>query len=236
MRMLLLKGLRAGELFVGEVFARLAAVHGKVAARLLFHAQWSYRTPEWFDHRLHLLDPELWFTDYWTASADNVLRVLPLRGRLLNMCSGDGFYDYWFYRRRASEIMCVEFNREAFDLAVRHHADARIRYVFADVLTCELPERHFDVVSIRGAIEHFKPADQIRLFKKCFEALKPDGWFCGDTPAKKTDGIRQLPSHEHEWSDEQEMRRALGEVFTSMETWSMISENRTTLFWRCRKE
>jgi SAM-dependent methyltransferase len=235
MRSFFLALIRKTELLIGEIFAFLSTATGKLAAKFLYHAQWGYEQPEWFDHRLHMLNPKDWFNDFWTASADNVLRVLPLRGKLLDLCSGDGFYDYWFYRKRAGEIMCVEFNREVYDFAVKRHSHEKIKQVLANVLTYELPAFYFDVVCIRGAIEHFSPEDQVRIFKKSFDALKPGGYFCGDTPAKKEGMEKQLPSHEHEWSDEQEMKRALARVFTDLETWTIYSEDRTTLFWRCRK-
>lgn len=223
------------ELFFGEIFVKISSFTGIIAAKFLFHAQWGYNAPEWFAHRLHVLDPNKYFTDYWTASADNVVRALPLGGRLLNLCSGDGFYDQYFYRKRAAEITCIEFNREVHDFAVKHHSDKKITYILGDVLSYPLAQSYYDVVCVRGAIEHFSPDDQQKIFTKSFDALKPGGYFCGDTPAKKKGVEKQLPSHEYEWSDEQEMRRVLNAVFSEIETWSIVSEGRTTLFWRCKK-
>lgn len=223
------------ERILGELLVRLSFFTGRLAGKLLFRAQWGYGEPEWFDHRLHLLDPERWFSDYWTASADNILKVLPLEGRMLNLCSGDGFYDYWFYRKRASDIECIEYNKEVFDFAMRHHAHSKIQYHFGNVLDFPLKPSYYDVVCIRGAIEHFSPADQIIIFKKSFAALKDGGFFCGDTPAKKIQMDKQLPSHEYEWSDEEEMRQCLGKVFSTIESWTIRSADRTTLFWRCQK-
>jgi SAM-dependent methyltransferase len=219
---------------IGEAFARMSAECGRVAAAYLFRSQWSYVEPEWFDHRLHILDPENHFNDFWTASADNVIGILPLAGRLLDLCSGDGFYDYWFYRFRA-DVTCVERNREVYEFARKHHRHSRIRHILADVLDYRPIDGHFDVVVIRGAIEHFSREDQQRVFRKAMDALKPGGYFCGDTPAKKEDGTKALGAHEYEWADEDEMRRALGSVFSQIETRTLVSEARTTLFWRCRK-
>ncbi len=212
----------------------MAAVYGRFAGRFLFRSQWGYGAPEWYDHRLAVLDPERHAVDFWTASADNVIRVLPYGGRLLDLCSGDGFYDYWFYRFRA-DIVCVEKNDEAYRFATEHWSHPKITYLHDDVLTYQPEASAFDVVIIRGAIEHFQWEDQQRLFLKAWSALKPGGYFCGDTPAKKADGNKALPAHECEWADEPEMRRNLAEVFSDIETWALKSEERTTLFWRCRK-
>jgi SAM-dependent methyltransferase len=220
---------------IGELFARMATDCGKVAAAYLFRSQWAYNEPEWFDHRLHLLDPDEHFNDFWTASADNVIRVLPLGGRLLDLCSGDGFYDYWFYRYRAS-VLAIERNAEVIALAAKHHAHPKIEYVDADILTYAYPAEAFDTVVIRGAIEHFSETDQQRIFQIARDALKPGGYFCGDTPAKRGNETKALGAHEYEWADEPEMRRMLRSIFAedSIETSTLVSENRTTLFWRCR--
>jgi len=217
---------------IGETLVKIASDYARMAGKFLFRAQWGYGAPEWYDHRLAILDPERHATDFWTASADNVIRVLPFGGRLLDLCSGDGFYDYWFYRHRA-DVVCVEKNEEAHRFAVEHWSHPKITHILDDVLTY-WPTPDFDVVLIRGAIEHFDRKQQQQLFAKARMALKPGGYFCGDTPAKQEDGNKALESHEYEWADEAEMRRELAQVFSDIETWSLKSENRTTLFWRCR--
>ncbi|HTK88442.1 MAG TPA: class I SAM-dependent methyltransferase [Nitrospiraceae bacterium] len=225
---------RERDAWLGETFARLSREFGKAAAGYLFQSQWRYQEPEWFDHRLHLLDPDRYFNDFWTASSDNVINSLPYGGSLLDLCSGDGFYDYWFYRHRAS-VMAVERDRTLVEFAGMHHGHSQIMYVCADVLTWFYPHETFDCVVIRGAIEHFSAENQQRIFQKSLNALKPGGWFCGDTPAKKEDGLKALSAHECEWRDEAEMREALGHTFSDIETRTLISQERTTLLWRCRK-
>ncbi len=220
---------------VGERFAKAAIACGRVAAAHLFRAEWYYAEPEWFDHRLHLLDPETHFNDFWTASADNVISILPLGGRLLDLCSGDGFYDYWFYRYRASLILSIERDPEVLQFAIKHHSHPNISYVHGDILTAEVQSGSFDTVVIRGAIEHFTRENQQRIFKKAWDALKPGGYFCGDTPAKRGEEIKALEAHEFEWRDEAEMRRELSGVFSNIQTRTLVSTYRTTLLWQCQK-
>lgn len=223
------------EMIVGEYLAQIGLLVNKLAGDLVFASRWGDSESEWFDHRLHLLDPEKWFTDFWAASADNIIGVLPLGGTLLNLCSGDGFYDYYFYRKRAGEIVAVELNREALEHARRLHSAPNITYLQESVLTYDPPEGYFDVVVIRGAIEHFNRQDQCTIMQKAAKALKVGGWFCGDTPARRENNQKHLSMHEFEWADEQEMKRELGSVFQHIETGTLVSEKVTTLFWRCRK-
>lgn len=231
----------------GERYARESARYGKIAAEHLFRAQWSYDTPEWYDHRLHWLDPEHHFTDFWTMSADNVIRVLPLGGRLLDLCSGDGFYDYYWYKLRA-QVTCIERSKEAHEFAVKHHWHPRIKYILGDILTEPFEAETYDVVLIRGAIEHFSWDNQQLIISKSHAALKAGGYFCGDTPAADPEQDKLLASHEYEWRNEAEMKAALETTFSNIETFALESDTdlhngnpngspgkRTTLFWRCRK-
>jgi SAM-dependent methyltransferase len=224
------------EFLAGEYLFLLWRKIGRAASRRLFKAQWGFGPPEWFDHRHHLLEPDRWFTDYWAESADNVLRVLPFQGSLLNLCSGDGFYDSYFYRKRADEIVCVEREPGAVSQARRLHADPRITLVETDVLSYAPPAGHFDVAAIRGAIEHFDRDEQQRIFQTALTALKPGGWFCGDTVKRREDGDKHLTHHRFEWADEAEMAAELGRAFATVETRTMVSREITTLFWRCRKD
>lgn len=224
--------LQKEEMIAGEYFAKIAKNAGKIAYSYLIHVQWGYKTPDWFDHRLHLLDTEKQFNDFWTASANNILRVFPYNGTLLNLCSGDGFYDYYFFKDRAKEIVCIDNGREVYRHACRLHKAKNIIYHLENVLTYQPKESYYDVVLIRGAIEHFTQANQQIIFKKALKALKLGGWFCGDTPARKTKGN---PAHENEWANETEMRQELKKVFNYIETYTMKSTKRLILFWRCKK-
>lgn len=227
---------------LGEYFFLLWKQIGEESSELLINAQLKYTTPEWFDHRHHFLFPDKWLPDFVTESANNVLRVLPKRGKLLNLCSGDGFYDYYFFRHRAEKITCVELNDQVFEQAVRLHSAANIDYIKANVLEYVPEESYFDAVVIRGAIEHFSREDQQKILKKAHKALKNGGWFCGDTPEKdKVTQAKHLSFHDFEWSNEEEMRSVLGTTFSHIESLAYDSDNIpplkqiTTLFWRCRK-
>jgi ubiquinone/menaquinone biosynthesis C-methylase UbiE len=222
-------------MIIGEYFAKISRYTGELVSNLLFQSQWGFKTPDWFDHRHHLLDPEKHFTDFWTASADNVIFVLPLNGKLLSLCSGDGFYEYYFFRKRAKEIVCIDSNPEVYRHAVRLHKAENIKYILGDVLDYEPEELYFDVVLIRGAIEHFSQESQQIIFKKALKALKIGGWFCGDTPANPNKDKYLLPAHQNEWDSEDEMRQELTKVFDFVKTYVLQSLERTTLFWKCKR-
>ncbi|KAF0219358.1 MAG: hypothetical protein FD174_2057 [Geobacteraceae bacterium] len=220
---------------LGEYFAMISRLTGTVASKLLGRAQWGYDTPEWFDHRHHLFNPEKNLTDFFAVSAENIIKHLPLDGKVLDLCSGDGFYDYFFFRKRAKEIVCVDINSEAMRYAIRNHSADNITYIQDNVLTLDLPDNYYDVVLIRGAIEHFSESDQQIIFSKAKKTLQIGGWFCGDTVANSLQEGVLLASHENEWANEEEMRTALAQFFEHIETSTLTSRERVTLLWACKK-
>lgn len=223
------------ELVRGERLAQLARAAGEAAYANLFHAQWGYGSPDWFDHRLHVFGPAAEWTDFWAMSADNVIGVLPLGGSVLSLCSGDAFYERWWYARRAAEVVCVDVNPACHRHYLRLHTAPNLTYHLADVLTFAAPASHYDVVVIRGAIEHFSQAQQQQIFQLAHAALVPGGWFCGDTPAARDTGGKMLDAHDFEWTGEAQARAELGCVFDHVETQALVSRERTTIFWRARK-
>jgi len=46
------------DLILGEYLVKLSEHLGVTGSRLLKRGQWSYETPDWFDHRHHMLNPE----------------------------------------------------------------------------------------------------------------------------------------------------------------------------------
>lgn len=220
-------------LLIGEYFIQIAKHIGKEGSKLLFKGQWGFQLPDWFDHRHHLLDTEKYFKDFWTLSADNVLRVLPLNGRLLSLCTGDGFYDYYFYRERCAEIVCVDINRNCYNHFQRLYRAPNIQYILHDLLSYNPEKCYYDTVVIRGAIEHFSEVNQQKIFILAKSALKSGGWFCGDTPQATGRGLGH-EAHQYEWRDEKHMREVLERVFSRVETFTFVSKEHTTLFWRCQ--
>lgn len=203
---------------------------GERASELLYSARDDVAGIDWFDHRHHFLNPSVEFLDFCMISGTNVVTKIPIGGDVLDLCCGDGFYDYYFYRHKAAYVLGVDINARAIALARREHSAKNIEYAVGDILTYSFPGI-YDVISCRGAIEHFTENEQSALMANVRDMLKPNGWFCGDTVAPITDNA----AHKHEWTCESEMREALTKVFGSVETDALISRERATLLWRCQK-
>jgi 2-polyprenyl-3-methyl-5-hydroxy-6-metoxy-1,4-benzoquinol methylase len=217
----------------GEALNRIFYESGKLSS--LYLDKSNYARPDWYDHRHHILCPDNpnHAVDFWTASASQVIFHLPLGGKLLDVCSGDGWYDYIFYRLRASQIDCIDMGIKTLEQARRLHSASNINYISADVLSFDYPNNYYDTVVCRSAIEHFSLENQQNLIKKIYKTLKPGGFFVGDTP--KGSGKKMLNAHENEWSDEADAISALSSSFPNIKINMLTSAQRTTIFWAAQK-
>ena len=205
---------------------------GKSASKLLYSAREGIAGIDWFDHRHHLLNPPVEFLDFCMISGTNVVSRIPIDGAVLDLCCGDGFYDYYFYRHKAKHILGIDINPRAIALAKREHAAPNIEYILGDVMSYPITSGKYDTVICRGAIEHFTENEQSILMGRISDALKSGGWFCGDTVTPQGDN----EAHKHEWTCEGDMIEVLKTTFHNIQTSTVISRERTTLLWRCQNK
>ena len=226
---------RRRDIILGEYFAEVSKTAGRLAANFLYRGRWGKVDSDWFDHRIQFLYPEKTFNDLWCITSVNAIQKLPLGGKLLDICSGDGFFAFYFYKTRAEHIDCIEINPMLYKHSKKHHSANNINYICANILEYDLRSEAYDVVVIRGAIEHFSESNQNIIFQKVINSLKTNGYFLGDTPANPTKDSKMLKAHENEWADEAEMRNQLQPYFSHLETQTIVSKDRTNLFWCCQK-
>ena len=233
---------RKKDIILGEYFAKVSKVAGRMAANFLYRGRWGDIAPEWYDHRIHFLYPEKTFNDYWCITAVNAIQKLPLGGKVLDICSGDGFFAYYFYRTRAKHIDCIEISSFLCKHSQKHHSADNINYICADILEHDISPENYDIIVMRSAIEHFSEINQNIIFQKVRNSLKNNGWFLGETPANPEKNTIMLKSHENEWTDEAEMRKQMQNFFSHIECMTLKSKDqtqksadRTNLFWCCRK-
>jgi SAM-dependent methyltransferase len=136
---------------------------------------------EWFDHDLDA---------YWQWPRRGsglfiergVLSSITMRptDRVLELCSGDGFFTQRFYALRAKEIVAVDANENAVAHARRYHAATNIKYLVGDVLG-DLPAGPFDRV-VWDAAMHFFNGEQIdQVLSSVAAVLAPSGMISGYT-------------------------------------------------------
>ncbi len=136
---------------------------------------------EWFDHEVDA---------YWQWPRRHqsyflergVLSAITLRptDRVLELCSGDGFFTERFYAPRVAEVVAIDANDAAVRHARRRHRAPNIRYVVGDI-TAGLPPGPFDHVVWDSAMHHFDD-DQIEaILGDVSTQLTPSGLVTGYT-------------------------------------------------------
>lgn len=154
---------------------------------------------------------------------------------MLSLCSGDGFYEYIFYQHRASEIVCYDYDNDAFQHAIKHHSSQKIKYNYENILNVDFGTSEYDIISMRGAIEHFSKGQQKDILNKISVSLKNGGYFCGDTVLARDSGEKSLEHHEFEWDDSKIANVMFKEYFSDIFVKEYKSIQRTTILWQCKK-
>jgi len=212
---------------MGEYYFYLGKEINKLAAQCIDNG-YSQMNEDWYDHRLHLLTDQAW-SPFWTMSADHVMRKIPSDGKFLNLCAGDCFYDYHYYSKQASEVWCIDRNQTSNYIANRVHKKENMKIILSDIFNYQYPEKYFDTICIRGAIEHFNDKQMEDIINIVKHALKDNGWFVGDTPKATHDCVH----HIKEFENEEELKQFMLKYFRIVET-NSFKCGRDTLFWACQ--
>ena len=171
--------------------------------------------PEFADHFINqfYLWPELKRT-FWLEGAVMCSLAMKQGGRYLELCCGSGFYTDMFYASIAREVVAVDFDPRAIELARRHHGRENVRYQIADIRD-GLPDGPFDGVLWDAAIEHFSSLEIAAIMTDIKRKLVPDGMLSGYTIAESGEGL-QHPDHEQEFNDMDDLAARLRPHFKNV--------------------
>jgi SAM-dependent methyltransferase len=114
--------------------------------------------------------------------------------RILELCCGMGWYTDYFYSPFASEIVAVDFDPRAIEMAQRFHQRPNIKYEVMDIRD-KFPSGPFASVIWDGAIEHFTAEEIDGIMQKIRSAITPGARLVGYTVAESA-AAPQLPTHE----------------------------------------
>ncbi len=129
-----------------------------------------------------------WKVQYFAALALNP------ESAFLELCCGMGWYTDYFYSPFASEIVAVDFDPRAIEMAQRFHQRPNVKYEVMDIRE-KFPSGPFASVIWDGAIEHFT-ADEINgIMQKMRLVMTPGARLVGYTVAEPAEAP-SLPTHE----------------------------------------
>ena len=175
----------------------------------------------WFSQRAVLLDPVSHLNDTFIGAAANACMRIPIGGSVLDLGCGDGFLDYYVYSRRAGRIVGVDTSEEAIEEARRYHAKDGIEYMVGDILDVKTDPSSFDVVILRGVLPGIGIENAPAIAAIAKRALRPGGWFVGDTC--------------HDGSYLARMLRGFW-VSHTVEAATGMPSGRNNYFWQAQKE
>ena len=159
------------------------------------HCDWAPPVPEFQDqfiNQFYIL-PEHKRTFWLEGAVFCGLGIEPGK-RIVELCCGMGWYTDYFYSPFASEIVAVDFDARAIEMAQRFHQRPNIKYEVMDIRRT-FPDGPFASVIWDGAIEHFTADEIDGIMKKMRSAMLPGARLVGYTVAEAADAP-QLPTHE----------------------------------------
>lgn len=152
---------------------------------------------------------------------------------ILELCCGTGWYTDFFYSPFASEIVAIDFDPRAIEMAQRFHQRPNIRYEVMDIRET-FPKGFFETVIWDGAIEHFTVAEIDGIMEKMRQVMTTNARLLGYTVAESADAP-QLPTHETHFEGMAHLGRLLKRYFKNVQVYERlhptISPARHNLFF-----
>lgn len=213
-----------------EAESAIASAWVRSSHMRLMMVQWVFPPqPESFDHHI-----DLYY--YWQKSRDpgwlerGVYGSLALkRGKVLELCCGDGFITRNFYSLISESIIACDFDLHILKTARRKNSASNIQFVQADIRT-HMPKGNFDTIVWNSAIEHFTEAEIREIMKSIKTRLTPSGIFFGHTISEKSDGIKQLSHHEYEFKNKEDLLRFFTPHFQNVTVFETVYPERHNLY------
>ncbi|WP_277057371.1 class I SAM-dependent methyltransferase [Trichlorobacter lovleyi] len=91
----------------------------------------------------HQLDLAMWHRDRNPHFAERGIyshQVISPGDNVLELCSGDGFYTYYFFSGKASHVDALDIDDNALEHARRHHSSSNIQYYRSNIVLDPFPE------------------------------------------------------------------------------------------------
>lgn len=150
---------------------------------------------------------------------------------MLELACGDGFNARNFYSLRSEHVIACDFDPKAIKTAQGKNSASNIEYLLADIRT-EMPEGKFENVIWDAAIEHFTPAEIVKILEGIKSRLTDDGILSGYTIVEMAGGNKMIPQHEYEFKSKEDLLRFFTPQFRNVTVFETDYPERHNLyFW-----
>jgi len=186
-----------------------------------FRRDWKYclKPPHFEDNRCFL---NLWYVngnnpwplgrnpDFLTRGFLN-REMMSVGCKILDLCCGDGLFDYLFYSGLANHIDALDVDKSAISIAKKYHRASNITYYLSDCINNDFPNSDYDVVVWDGAIGHFHQKDAEKILIKIKNVIGERGILVGSEVLEPEE--RKSWDHYMTFCEPSNMRNFLKMVF-----------------------
>jgi len=196
---------------VFSLLAKLASGLGYIVGRA-YTIAWPKLGIYYFEHKYDFLIGPAW--NSWAERGAFGMRVIPEKGKVLDICCGDGFFDNFYYSNRASTVDAFDRDSSAIQAALKSKPP-NISFFVQDALAFQVSANTYDAIFLFAAIEHFTPEDGHKLLDSIRSWLKPGGTFLGSTPIFENLGGHN-DEHQNEFLNEESLRIFIAPHFPNL--------------------
>lgn len=170
----------------------------------------------------------------WLQPGANARQYMFPDCRILDLCSGDGFFPYMFYAECASQIDALDFDASAIEHANTNYSAANIKYYRTDIVKEAFPGKDYDFVVWNTAMDYFTREQLDEIFTKIKAAAKPNMMFIGSVP-KVEPNEKHSDNHVKHFEDQAELEAVLGKHFHQVNVFYTVYRHRSTFFYNCKQ-
>lgn len=198
--------------------------------------QWNdvEKLPMFFEHDIDLYS---WYNEAEVNGSSFLDRGVISRlhlfkgAKVLDLCSGDGFYPYHFYCDLAEIVDCVDFSEDALTYAKNNYALPNLNYHRLDLKADPLPKSDYDVVIWNAGLDYFNQSEQLSIVNKIIAASKKEMVLVGMVP--KTLEKEQDDNHAYSFENESDLKNKLMTFFNLVEIKTIEGKIRTSFYFTC---
>lgn len=186
--------------------------------------------PEWFDHYCdQFYNFKICQNPIWVERGTFGLLAIKQGANVLELCCGDGFNSYHFYSGRASQIISVDFDKDAIYQAKKYNQAKNSTFILGDIRT-DMPIGEFDSIIWDAAIEHFTESEIDDIFKNIKTRIKTNGILAGYTIVEAAHG-KSLSHHEREFKSKADLMSFFKPHFKNVKVFETIYPSRHNLYF-----
>jgi ubiquinone/menaquinone biosynthesis C-methylase UbiE len=204
--------------------------------KIQFILEWRLSNPEYFEHQMDLNfmwkeNRSSFPMERGVFSSFALGNDWPPKGSTLDLCSGDGFYSYYFYSKRSANVVAIDFDPSAVKFAKKNYSKARnVEFILGDI-RLDIPDGPFANIVWDAAIEHFTELEIAGLIRRIKSILTPDGILSGYTIVESEDGEKHIHQHEYEFKNREDLANFLSPHFKNVQVFSTSYPERDNLYF-----